>query len=153
MRWDIAGTSTRDPSEYQRGGQYDKDDPEEMKADDQHRFGTAFQGERNQHAHRSGAGSQKAGSGIQQAELGEYETHRNPGAHQHHAGDDHRQGDFFQHGQQFRLKGGAHHDPDGAAGILKQVILEELAELERMPPSDLVRRRVEKFGNMGFWED
>jgi len=49
--------------------------------------------------------------------------------------------------------GGAHRKPEEAAAILKQVILEELEPLEKMPPDELVARRIEKFGQMGEWQE
>jgi acetyl-CoA carboxylase carboxyl transferase subunit alpha len=49
--------------------------------------------------------------------------------------------------------GGAHSDHDQAAAIVKQVIKEELAVLQTVSPNELVKKRVEKFGKMGFWEE
>ena len=49
--------------------------------------------------------------------------------------------------------GGAHRDPDKAAAILKQAILEELEQLQQIPPETLIDNRIEKFGKMGFWDE
>lgn len=49
--------------------------------------------------------------------------------------------------------GGAHWDYDQAAAILKQFILEELRRLVKMPPEELIEKRVEKFARMGFWKE
>jgi len=49
--------------------------------------------------------------------------------------------------------GGAHSNPDQAAAILKQVIKEELGELIKIDPQQLVEKRVEKFGKMGAWAE
>lgn len=49
--------------------------------------------------------------------------------------------------------GGAHHNHDAAAEILKKVVLEELNELERIDTELLLQRRVEKFSTMGAWEE
>lgn len=47
--------------------------------------------------------------------------------------------------------GGAHHDQEQMARILKETILEELKPLSKMKPEKLVERRIEKFGKMGVW--
>ncbi len=47
--------------------------------------------------------------------------------------------------------GGAHWDHDKAANILKQAIKEELDRLVKIDPTELVKRRVEKFSKMGYW--
>ncbi len=47
--------------------------------------------------------------------------------------------------------GGAHVDPDGAAAILKQVLIEELTALRQIPSDELVRNRIEKYAKMGVW--
>jgi acetyl-CoA carboxylase carboxyl transferase subunit alpha len=49
--------------------------------------------------------------------------------------------------------GGAHHDPDAAAKILKETILRELDALSAISPDRLVRERVAKYGRMGFWKE
>ncbi|MDZ7270058.1 MAG: acetyl-CoA carboxylase carboxyltransferase subunit alpha [candidate division KSB1 bacterium] len=49
--------------------------------------------------------------------------------------------------------GGAHHNPQEAAALVKQAILEELAPLEELPPDKLVRQRIEKYARMGAWQE
>jgi len=49
--------------------------------------------------------------------------------------------------------GGAHRDYDEAAANLKRHILEAMEELRNVPAPDLVDRRVEKFCNMGVWQE
>ncbi len=49
--------------------------------------------------------------------------------------------------------GGAHHDHDAAAAIIKEAIIEELSQLEMIPPAELVNRRIDKYGKMGFWQE
>ncbi len=49
--------------------------------------------------------------------------------------------------------GGAHRDYDQAAANLKEAILRNLRELSRENPEILVKRRIEKYGNMGFYEN
>ncbi len=49
--------------------------------------------------------------------------------------------------------GGAHHNPQEAAALVKQAILEELPPLEELAPEELVRRRIEKFARMGAWQE
>ena len=39
------------------------------------------------------------------------------------------------------------------AEILKENILQELEALEKVDPNILVKKRIEKFCNMGFWEE
>lgn len=50
-------------------------------------------------------------------------------------------------------QGGAHRNPQQAALILKDTILEELKSLAKLKPEKLVERRVEKFCNMGAWNE
>jgi acetyl-CoA carboxylase carboxyl transferase subunit alpha len=45
--------------------------------------------------------------------------------------------------------GGAHKNHQEAAGILKAVLLEELAQLTKIKPEKLIEGRLEKFGKMG----
>ena len=47
--------------------------------------------------------------------------------------------------------GGAHRDPDQAANFLKEAILTNLAELKSKPPAELVKERIEKYSQMGFY--
>jgi len=49
--------------------------------------------------------------------------------------------------------GGAHRNVDKAAEILKATILQELKELKNIPIDELIQRRVEKFGRMGFYAE
>jgi acetyl-CoA carboxylase carboxyl transferase subunit alpha len=49
--------------------------------------------------------------------------------------------------------GGAHWSYDEAASILKNYLLPVLKELRLIDPAERVRQRIEKFGNMGFWEE
>ena len=46
-------------------------------------------------------------------------------------------------------KGGAHADPDEAARLLKRFILDELVQIQRLPPRTPVRERYHKFRHMG----
>jgi acetyl-CoA carboxylase carboxyl transferase subunit alpha len=47
--------------------------------------------------------------------------------------------------------GGAHNNWDEAAQLLKDAIKAEIVELAKWPADKLVKRRVEKFGQMGVW--
>ena len=49
--------------------------------------------------------------------------------------------------------GGAHRHYDAAADILKNVILEELGELQQLDTETLIKRRVDKFSKMGAYEE
>jgi len=49
--------------------------------------------------------------------------------------------------------GGAHRNVDKTAAILKQTILTELKRLKQIPVDELIERRIEKFGKMGFWSE
>lgn len=49
--------------------------------------------------------------------------------------------------------GGAHWDYDEAAQILKNHLVNVLAELKDIPYEQRVNNRIEKFGKMGFWEE
>jgi len=49
--------------------------------------------------------------------------------------------------------GGAHWDYDKAAQIVKNHLIPVLKELKQINPEDRVKRRIEKFGKMGFWEE
>ena len=49
--------------------------------------------------------------------------------------------------------GGAHRNYDKMADILKNTILKELEALKQIPTDELIRNRIEKFGNMGFWSE
>jgi acetyl-CoA carboxylase carboxyl transferase subunit alpha len=47
--------------------------------------------------------------------------------------------------------GGAHWDHEEAARMLKLNILEEITRLKKIPPTELINKRIEKFSQMGFW--
>jgi acetyl-CoA carboxylase carboxyl transferase subunit alpha len=47
--------------------------------------------------------------------------------------------------------GGAHRNPEQAAGILKDILLAELRQLAKIKPEKLLERRIEKFSPMGVW--
>jgi len=49
--------------------------------------------------------------------------------------------------------GGAHRDYDAAAAALKTRILTELDKLQPLSKEELIRRRIEKFGKMGCWNE
>ncbi len=49
--------------------------------------------------------------------------------------------------------GGAHHDYEKAAQILKEEINAELEKLEKVPPQELIENRIEKYAQMGFFEE
>ncbi|MEW6510905.1 MAG: acetyl-CoA carboxylase carboxyltransferase subunit alpha [Bacteroidota bacterium] len=47
--------------------------------------------------------------------------------------------------------GGAHRNPEQAAGILKDILLAEMRQLAKVKPDKLLERRIEKFSPMGVW--
>ncbi len=49
--------------------------------------------------------------------------------------------------------GGAHRNPDAMAAILKERLLHHLKELARIKPETLMKRRLEKYGKMGFFKE
>ena len=49
--------------------------------------------------------------------------------------------------------GGAHRNYDEAAKLLRESIETELVELEKMSPDQLIDSRIEKYENMGFYEE
>lgn len=49
--------------------------------------------------------------------------------------------------------GGAHQNYDEAAKLLRESIEVELTELEKLSPEQLVAARIEKYSNMGFYEE
>jgi len=49
--------------------------------------------------------------------------------------------------------GGAHRKVNKMAEILKNRILKEVEELEKIKPEILIEKRIKKFGDMGFWEE
>jgi acetyl-CoA carboxylase carboxyl transferase subunit alpha len=48
--------------------------------------------------------------------------------------------------------GGAHRNPDAAAAALKSAISRTLDELSRVMPEELMRKRLDKYGKMGFYK-
>jgi acetyl-CoA carboxylase carboxyl transferase subunit alpha len=49
--------------------------------------------------------------------------------------------------------GGAHRNPQQAAIILKDTLIEELRPLKKLKPEKLIERRIEKFSVMGAWNE
>ncbi|SFD07060.1 acetyl-CoA carboxylase carboxyl transferase subunit alpha [Chitinophaga sp. CF118] len=49
--------------------------------------------------------------------------------------------------------GGAHVNPDEMAVILKQTIKDTLAELRKIDPETRIEQRIDKFSNMGFYDE
>jgi len=49
--------------------------------------------------------------------------------------------------------GGAHRNPDEMAAVLKEIILEELAELKKLSPEQLSDHRLEKYSRIGFYDE
>jgi acetyl-CoA carboxylase carboxyl transferase subunit alpha len=49
--------------------------------------------------------------------------------------------------------GGAHRNPQQAATILKDTLIEELRPLKKLKPEKLIERRIEKFSVMGAWNE
>ncbi len=49
--------------------------------------------------------------------------------------------------------GGAHWDYDESSQILKEHILQALAEVKSLSPAERINKRIEKFGKMGFWDE
>jgi len=49
--------------------------------------------------------------------------------------------------------GGAHHNPEEMAKILKSEIKKNLAELKALTPKERIDQRIQKFSSMGFYED
>ncbi|MFA6456701.1 MAG: acetyl-CoA carboxylase carboxyltransferase subunit alpha [Bacteroidota bacterium] len=50
-------------------------------------------------------------------------------------------------------QGGAHRNPQQAALILKDALIEELKPLLKLKPEKLIEKRIEKFCNMGAWNE
>jgi acetyl-CoA carboxylase carboxyl transferase subunit alpha len=50
-------------------------------------------------------------------------------------------------------QGGAHKNPQQAALVLKDAILEEIKVLTKLKPEKLIERRIEKFCKMGSWNE
>ena len=49
--------------------------------------------------------------------------------------------------------GGAHSQPEEMAKTLKEYVLKTLAELKKINPEKRIEQRIEKFSNMGFYEE
>lgn len=49
--------------------------------------------------------------------------------------------------------GGAHRDPQKAAQTLKDILLEELKKLKKIPIPKLIEKRIEKYSKLGDWEE
>ncbi len=49
--------------------------------------------------------------------------------------------------------GGAHTDPEEMAKILKREIKKQVAELKEIAPGERITNRINKFSNMGFYEE
>jgi acetyl-CoA carboxylase carboxyl transferase subunit alpha len=49
--------------------------------------------------------------------------------------------------------GGAHNNPEQMAITLKKTILEKLVALKKIPVNELIEERINKFSNMGVFED
>ena len=49
--------------------------------------------------------------------------------------------------------GGAHWDYSEAASMLKPFLINTIAELQKINPEDRIRKRIDKFGKMGFWDE
>ncbi|MEK6650620.1 MAG: acetyl-CoA carboxylase carboxyltransferase subunit alpha [Bacteroidota bacterium] len=49
--------------------------------------------------------------------------------------------------------GGAHRNPEQAGATLKEILVEELKKLKRIPPQKLIQKRVDKFAAMGAWKE
>jgi acetyl-CoA carboxylase carboxyl transferase subunit alpha len=50
-------------------------------------------------------------------------------------------------------QGSAYSDPEKAASILKDVVVEELKALSEIPVDQLIKNRIAKFGRMGAWTE
>ncbi len=50
-------------------------------------------------------------------------------------------------------QGGAHRNPDEAASILKNILVEELRNLKKLKADKLIQQRIEKFSTMGAWKE
>lgn len=49
--------------------------------------------------------------------------------------------------------GGAHWDYDEAAELLKRYLVPTIQQLKQIPAEERVQQRIEKFSQMGFWEE
>ena len=50
-------------------------------------------------------------------------------------------------------QGGAHRNPQQAAAILKDALLEELKSFQKIKPEKLIEKRIQKFCAMGAWNE
>lgn len=50
-------------------------------------------------------------------------------------------------------QGGAHRNPQQAAMVLKDALIQELTALKKIKPEKLIEKRVEKFCKMGAWNE
>jgi acetyl-CoA carboxylase carboxyl transferase subunit alpha len=50
-------------------------------------------------------------------------------------------------------EGGAHRDPDKAAEILKEALIEELNEVKKIKTDKLLDNRIKKFGSIGYFKE
>lgn len=48
--------------------------------------------------------------------------------------------------------GGAHWDYDASAELVKAAVLRHYEELSKMKPEERIRKRIDKYGNMGFFD-
>ncbi|MFN3385821.1 MAG: acetyl-CoA carboxylase carboxyltransferase subunit alpha [Candidatus Thermochlorobacter sp.] len=49
--------------------------------------------------------------------------------------------------------GGAHHNPEQVAATLKRILIQELQELMKKSPEQLVDERIERFSKIGVWRE
>ncbi|MEO7311768.1 MAG: acetyl-CoA carboxylase carboxyltransferase subunit alpha [Chitinophagaceae bacterium] len=49
--------------------------------------------------------------------------------------------------------GGAHWDYDEAAGNVKNYLIPLIKQLQEIPADERIKQRIEKFGNMGHWDE
>ncbi len=49
--------------------------------------------------------------------------------------------------------GGAHWDYDEAAELLKRYLVPTIQQLKQIPAEERIQQRIDKFGQMGFWEE
>jgi acetyl-CoA carboxylase carboxyl transferase subunit alpha len=49
--------------------------------------------------------------------------------------------------------GGAHWNHDEAAAMMKEQVVKAIAELKEIDPETRIDQRIEKFSNMGRWEE
>lgn len=49
--------------------------------------------------------------------------------------------------------GGAHWDYNEAASLLKPYLIDAISTLKQLSPEERIRKRIEKFAKMGFWDE